>query len=257
MSSVFLGTALPALALVLTVSAAIGWALRAAHSRERRFALDIAQLEYARGAAIDAERERIADELHDIIAHDVTLVSMHARVLERVDDPELRAQSIHAIRAGADQALADIRRVLRIVRDDQAAVATTPDEHTASAKTALAEARDSLARLGANVTVHAGSDIAVSAAIDQALVHLVREGATNIAKHASERPSVTIVFESVNDEVHLAMTNSVAATPRVSHVPSSGYGLDRLRERVSLLGGHLSTDTTTATWTLTARLPAR
>ncbi|MFC6356541.1 sensor histidine kinase [Luethyella okanaganae] len=254
---VFVSTALPALALVLAVSASIGWALRTAHGRERRFALDIAQLEYARTAAIDAERERIADELHDIIAHDVTLVSMHARVLERVDDPALRNQSIQAIRTSADQALADIRRVLRIVRDDHVTGVTAPDEQQASATSALEEARDSLARLGAEVTVHASSDISVSTAIEQALVHLMREGATNIAKHAPEHPSVTIVLESVDDEIHLELTNSTTETPHTPHVPSSGYGLDRLRERVSLLGGHLSTHTTGTTWTLTARLPAR
>lgn len=254
---VFASTAVPALALVITVSSSIGWALRTAHGRERRLALDIAQLEYARSAAIDAERERIADELHDIIAHDVTLVSMHARVLERVDDPALYAQSIQAIRISADQALADIRRVLRIVRDDQATLLDPSDEQRANIASALEEARDSLAKLGADVTVHSSPDVSVSAAIEQALVHLVREGATNIAKHATERPSVTIQIETIENDVRLELANSIAETPRSSLIPSSGYGLDRLRERVSLLGGDLSTQTVGGTWTLTARLPAR
>ncbi len=249
-------TALPALALVLAVSAGIGWALRAAHGRERRFAGDIERLEHARSAAIEAERERIADELHDIIAHDVTLVSMHVRVLERVDDPDLREQSIRAIRSSADQALADIRRMLRIVRDDRFA-ASSAGEAPASAVSALEDVRTSLERLGASVTVRALIDDTLSAAVEQTLVHLLREGATNIAKHAPEHPSVSIVVESVQDEVRVEISNSIGGPHRATHVPSSGYGLDRLRERVTLLDGQLRANASGGWWTLTARLPAR
>lgn len=250
-------TALPALALVLAVSLAIGWALRAAHGRERRFALDIAQLEYARAAAIVAERERISDELHDIIAHDVTLVSMHARVLERVDDPALRDQSVRAIRNSADQALADIRRVLRIVRDEQPATVPLADERHPSVSSALEDARASLADLGADITVQATPGLVVSHSIEQALVHLLREGATNIAKHAPDHPTVTISLEASGEEIRLELTNTTTISPRISHIPSSGYGLDRLRERVTLLGGELRTHTTDTTWALTVRLPTR
>lgn len=130
-------------------------------------------------------------------------------------------------------------------------------EQRASIASALEEARDSLAKLGADVTVHSSPNVSVSAAIEQALVHLVREGATNIAKHATEHPSVTIQIEAIENNVRLELANSIAETPRNSLVPSSGYGLDRLRERVSLLGGDLSTQMVGGTWTLTARLPAR
>lgn len=249
-------TALPALALVLAVSAGIGWALRAAHGRERRFARDIERLEGARAAAIEAERERIADELHDIIAHDVTLVSMHVRVLERVDDPHLREQSIRAIRSSADQALADIRRMLRIVRDDRV-TASVAGEAPASAVSALEDVRTSLERLGASVTVRAPIEDKLSAAVEQTLVHLLREGATNIAKHAPEHPTVSIVVESIHDGVLVEISNSIGGPHRATHVPSSGYGLDRLRERVTLLGGNLHTNVDGGRWTLTARLPAR
>lgn len=256
-ADVLTGAALPVLVLVLAVSSAIGLALRAAHERERRFALDISQLEHARAVAINAERERISDELHDIIAHDVTLVSMHARVLERIDDPVLRDQSIRAIRDSADQALADIRRLLRIVRDEQPPILAISDERQPTASSALESAGASLAGLGADITVRATPGLVVSHSVEQTLVHLLREGATNIAKHAPQHPTVTITLDSVGEYIQLELTNSTKKTPPFSDIPSSGYGLDRLRERVSLLGGELKTHATDATWALTARLPMR
>lgn len=250
----FSSTALPVLGLVMLVSAGIGWALCAAHRRERRFARDIEQLTRARAAAIEAERARIADELHDIIAHDVTLVSMHARVLERVDDPALHAQSVRAIRSSADQALADIRRMLRIVRDDRTTASNRDDDH-ASAWSALEEITTALERLGAEVTVHARVDVELSAAIEQTLVHVLREGATNIAKHGAARPRVRIVVESIESELRVELSNTIGGVPGAPHVPSSGYGLDRLKERVTLLDGRLTTGCVDGTWTMNVRLP--
>ncbi len=253
---VFEGAALPTLGLVIVLSAAIGWALRSARRRELRLAADLAQLSYERSSAVEGERERIADELHDIIAHDVTLVSMHARVLERVDDPALRRQSVEAIRSSADQALADIRRVLQIVRDGQSESVQISDDQRTNVSAALDEAHESLSRLGARISVRS-TPITVSAAIEQALVHVIREGTTNIAKHAAERPTVAIVLETVGDGIRLEMRNSQSGPPKSSDLPSSGYGLDRLRERVSLLGGELTAVHGSESWTLTARLPVR
>lgn len=253
---IFANTALPALALVIAISSAIGWALRAAHGRELHLASDVAALAQARSAAIEAERERIADELHDIIAHDITLVSMHARVLERVHDEALRDQSVRAIRAGADQALADIRRMLRIVRDDDGSSTPPGDEQPTSIGSALDEARGALAQLGATIDVRS-TEASVSSTIEQTLVHLIREGTTNIAKHAPENTSVTITLEVLDDDVRLEMTNTMDARPIANGIPSSGYGLDRLRERVAVSGGDFRSGPTDSGWMLIARLPAR
>lgn len=254
--SIFESVALPPLALVVAVSASIGWGLRAAHRRERRLADDLTRMEEARAAVIAAERERIADELHDIIAHDITLVSMHARVLERVDDAAIRERSVHAIRTSADQALSDIRRMLRIVRDDGSASSEPLPDETASLAGAMNEARESLSELGAHITVRA-DEAAVSSTIEQTLVHLIREGTTNIAKHAPARPVVAISLEVRDGGVHLEITNSLEGAPTESDIPSAGYGLDRLRERVSMLGGRFSSEESDGSWTLSASLPAR
>lgn len=250
-------SAFPALGVVLAVSMAVGWALRTAHGRERRFAIALADLEQARADAIKAERERISDELHDIIAHDVTLVSMHARVLERVNDPALWDQSVRAIRSSADQALADIRRVLRIVRDDQFGVVSPEDGEHVSVASALDDAHAALADLGADVAVRDVPELIISHSIEQALVRVLREAVTNIVKHSSGRPLVTIDLGVSDGLVRLTVENTLSNDLDAVQIPSSGYGLDRLRERVSLLGGELSAQSGDGVWILVAHLPVR
>lgn len=95
--------AVPALFLLGALSALIGWGFRSARVRERHLVLDVERLVHERAVELRGERERIADELHDIIAHDVTLVAMHVRVLDRVQDPGLRRTSQRAIRESADR----------------------------------------------------------------------------------------------------------------------------------------------------------
>jgi signal transduction histidine kinase len=65
------------------------------------------------------ERDLIADELHDIVAHEITIVALHAAVLDRTEDMQTRSQSQTAIREAAVQALTDIRRVLGMVRGEE------------------------------------------------------------------------------------------------------------------------------------------
>lgn len=254
-------SALLALALVFTVSMSIGGALSRAHEHENRLARDIVTMENARAAEMKAERDRISDELHDIIAHDVTLISMHVRVLERVDDRQLRDQSVRAIRYSADQALADIRRVLRIVRDDQSApregVKLPAGECRESISSALNEARNSLLGLGARVTVEADAEMPISNAIEKTIVQVLREGTTNIVKHGSLQPVVRISLTSIDEEVCLEIVNSISDGPDTSIQNVSGYGLARLDERVTLLGGHLIAEADATTWRLAVRLPKR
>jgi signal transduction histidine kinase len=247
-------SALPVVLLIGILSAAVGWSLRSSLRRQRR----LVDLERIRASELESERQRIADELHDIIAHDVTLVAMHVRVLERVDDAELRAQSVTAIRDSADQALADIRRVLRVVRDDRMAVAADGADADAGADTlagAIVTVRRDLEALGADVTVGRLDGIELSSAIERTIVRLLREAATNVAKHAPLRPEVRVDVTPGPDDVSVTVSSTMPPDPAASHIPSSGYGIHRMRERVTLLGGSLEASAVDGSWVLSARLP--
>jgi signal transduction histidine kinase len=190
----------------------------------------------------------------------VTLVAMHVRVLERVDDAELRAQSVTAIRDSADQALADIRRVLRVVRDDRMAVAADGADADADADAdtlagAIVTVRRDLEALGADVTVGRLDGIELSSAIERTIVRLLREAATNVAKHAPLRPEVRVDVTPGPDDVSVTVSSTMPPDPAASHIPSSGYGIHRMRERVTLLGGSLEASAVDGSWVLSARLP--
>ncbi|MBF4621362.1 sensor histidine kinase [Clavibacter sp. VKM Ac-2542] len=248
-------SAVPVVLLIGALAALVGWSLRSSLRRERGLAVDLVDLERARDAELESERQRIADELHDIIAHDVTLVAMHVRVLERVDDPALRAQSIVAIRDSADQALADIRRVLRIVRDDRSTTIGDRDGDEDTIVGAVDTIRRDLEALGARVTVGPLDGVDVSSAIERTIVRLLREAATNIAKHAASRPEVFVGFASGQDDVTVTVSSTMPSASTASPIPSSGYGVHRMRERVTLLGGSLRAEEVEGSWVLSALLP--
>jgi signal transduction histidine kinase len=248
-------TALPVVLLIGALAALVGWALRSSLRRERGLAVDLLDLERARDAELESERQRIADELHDIIAHDVTLVAMHVRVLERVDDPALRAQSVVAIRDSADQALADIRRVLRVVRDDRSTTVGDRDEDGDTIAGAVSTVRRDLEALGAQVVVSTLDGVDVSSAIERTIVRLLREAATNVAKHAASRPEVRVDIEPGREGVTVTVSSTMPPASATSAIPSSGYGVHRMRERVTLLGGTLEAAEVEGRWVLSARLP--
>lgn len=257
-TDILTGVAIPSLALVGVVSGLLGAGFRIARGRERQLTKLVDDMEQIRAQEIEAERERVADELHDIIAHDVTLIAMHARVLNGADGIEADNISVQAIRDSADQALADIRRVLRIVRHDQPPGAEASEIPHISIADALADAHDSLTGLGAAVTIDdVRASIPLSRSIENAIALVIREGATNIAKHSASEPRVVITLSKDEERIMVELRSSRATVRRESSRFSSGYGVDRLRERVSLLGGDLRSGAVEDEWIIHAWMPLR
>lgn len=245
-----------ALGLVLITCSGIGIALSAAHRRQQHFAADLARLERAREAAVTTERFRITDELHDTIARNITLIAMHVRVLERVRDQEGRDASQEVIRNSADQALADIRRLLRVANDSQAGGEHMPE--TVAVGHALKEAERELTALGATVEIVQRGPLNASSSVEHATVRIVREAVTNIIKHGPTSPHVSIDLRADDHGIRLGISNSLSGTTSPEDFPrTSGYGLARLRERASLLGGTLETQQSGESFTLMARLPEK
>ena len=105
--------------LVSIVSLLLGLALRQQFERAKTLATQLEASEREVAEQLRHERDLIADELHDIVAHEITIVALHAAVLERTEDSSTRTQSQTAIREAAVQALTDIRRVLGMVRGEE------------------------------------------------------------------------------------------------------------------------------------------
>lgn len=243
------------LCVIALLSAAIGLSIRAMATRNRALSQALDTHDERLENELRAERARIADELHDIIAHDITIVAMHARVLDHTSDPEARAVSQQAIIRGAGQALADTRRVLHLMHgrqeDPSAPVVGAP-----GIRQVIPQLAEQLRALGNAVEVALNDGPELAKSIDAALVRMAREAVTNIIKHAGERSTVRFTLTFARDVVELRVVND-PYQPRVSVPASPGYGLARLAERADLLGGSFAAGADGNTWTTRMALPQR
>ena len=183
-------------------------------------------------AAVAAERERIARELHDIVAHAVTLMVVQANAGERRvhSDPAAAEHAFAVIKDSGRAALNDLRRMLDLLRSDSGEPERAPQPSSATIEQLVDAAR----RAGAAVDVDADSLDDVPESVAVAVHRLVQEALTNATRHAHGAP-VSIAVRRRPDELRLVIRNEAGV--RVSEAGGGGYGLIGMRERVAVFGG--------------------
>jgi signal transduction histidine kinase len=200
-----------------------------------------------------AERSRIAREMHDVLAHKVSLIAMHAGALEvqAAPTPELVAASAELIRTTAREAMEDLREVLGVLRADDAD----------GSDLAPAPRTDDIVRVveaSRAAGVHAELHLDIGDLPDplaRTAHRVVREGLTNVHKHARGAATVVRVAGSESDGVSIEVVNR-RPVGGAALLPGSGAGLLGLHERVDLLGGTLeSGPSSDGGWRLAAWLP--
>ncbi len=206
------------------------------------------------------ERARIAREMHDVLAHRITLITMHAGALAYRTDlsPEQIRTTAELIQAKSHEALTDLRQVLGVLRDDPAALApggaqedVEPPQPTFPDLAALvAEAQQSGMRVAFSSHVTAAESLPDQ--VGRTAYRIVQEGLTNARKHAPGAAVTVTVSGSADDGLTVAVANPAAlggAGSEVmtspgqlrSAVPGAGLGLVGLRERAKLAGGTIET----------------
>jgi signal transduction histidine kinase len=182
-----------------------------------------------------AERTRIAREMHDVLAHKVSLIALYAGALElrATDDPKLR-EGTDLIRTTAREALVELREVLGVLRTDDAP--SMPDSASAGQFADLAALVGTSSRAGHPVELHdeVGS---LPPATARVVYRVVQEGLTNAQRHAPEAPTTVSVGRTDDGCVTVTVSNTAGATPM--DLPGSGSGLVGLAERIRLVGGSL------------------
>jgi signal transduction histidine kinase len=229
---------------VLCTTAIVGWGMfirgRRQTQRERRRRTE-AEQQLRTEQIRHAERTRIAREMHDVLAHRISLLSLHAGALEFRPQapPEEVARAAAVIRASAHQALEDLRAVIGVLRDGTDSAAPPPPQPTLAALPALLEeARAAGMRLRADVRV---ADLAaVPDAVGRHALRITQEALTNARKHAASA-AVDLRIEGaprhgLTIEARNPMPVLAAGT---TDIPGSGTGLVGLAERAALSGGHL------------------
>jgi signal transduction histidine kinase len=230
-------------ALVLAV--AIGWGLFARARRELVGSLrERAQrLESEQRLRVDqareAERRRIAREMHDVLGHRISLLSVHAGALEFRPDapPQEVAEAAKVIRASAQAALEELRGVIGVLRDDgDEPVLRRPQPTLADIPELVEESRTAGMRVEWRGDVTDAS--AIPAALGRTAYRVVQEGLTNARKHA---PAAAVeVTLSPGPPLTVEVVNRAAlGSPPADALPGTGTGLVGLAERVALAGGEL------------------
>jgi signal transduction histidine kinase len=201
------------------------------------------------------ERARIAQEMHDVLAHKVSLIALHAGGLEvnPAVGPDKVESSAGLIRETARQAMEDLREVLGVLRTDLSAAGA--DLAPVPRAVDLARLVEASRAAGVNVQSDLVLPDDVPASVGRTVYRIVQEALTNVHKHARGVSTEVLVKGAPGTGVTVRVTN-VRPVAADSLLPGSGAGLVGLRERVSLSGGSISTGPTPeGGWRVEAWLP--
>ena len=231
------------------VTSLVAWVAGDYIRSRRRFVADlVSRHRQEREQAAEQERLRIARELHDVVAHNVSAMAIQAgaaRVTGSVDK-----EALASIEQSARDTLAELNRLLGVLRKTGDAP-LTPQPTLADADTLLKPARDA----GLRATLKTiGEPRALPAAVELSAYRIVQEAVTNVLKHANaSRVEVTVDYRP--EAIMLAISDNGAGSDQNE---SSGHGLIGMRERVELFGGDLTTGSSSlGGFTVRATLPVK
>jgi signal transduction histidine kinase len=220
------------------------WALGAYIQTRRRY------LQELRDRAVDLEREReqltriaeheerasIARELHDIVAHSVTVMLVGVRGARDVlrSDPDVADETLARVETSGEQSLQELRRILALLRGPDERAEGRPQPSLAQLGELVGEYRE--AGLPVRLTV-AGEPQTLPGGIELSVYRIVQEALTNVLKHS--HPTEVTVTLSFRGSAGLEV--EIVDDGRTAHdgAETAGHGLVGMRERVTLLGGEL------------------
>ncbi|MFI6851598.1 histidine kinase [Streptomyces sp. NPDC050416] len=231
------------IAVLLTV-AIVGWGMFVRAKRQLMVSLRDRARRAETEARLRAEqaqrlaREAIAREMHDVLAHRLTLLSVHAGALEfRPDAPPAQtARAAGVIRESAHEALQDLREIIGVLRAGEPDDTGRPQPTLAALDTLVTESREAGMKVALDQRVDDAA--AVPSSVGRTAYRIAQEGLTNARKHAPG----TEVTVTVTGGSGAGLTVSVHNPPpegEVPPVPGSGQGLIGLTERATLAGGRL------------------
>jgi signal transduction histidine kinase len=229
--------------LVIAAGAAlVGWGQGArarqallASLRERARRAEAEQASRVAEARV-AERARIAREMHDVLAHRLSLLATYAGALEYRPDapPEQLARAAGVVRAGVHQALDELREVITVLRDDDVD-GKHPLPGLADLDGLIAETRD--AGTDVDVTHRVTQQEDLPGGLGRTAYRVVQEGLTNARKHAPGQPVRVLLAGKPGGRLVVEIANPVGPADPV--ISGSGTGLIGLTERVRLAGGEI------------------
>jgi len=215
------------------------WQTMAAENAQRAMELEEARIELAQ-SAVAAERLRIARELHDVVAHSMSVIAMHAGAARLAvgTDPASERAALDVIERSSRGALGEMRRLVTLLRDENAAeLGRSPAPRLTELHTLVAD----VVAVGLTVDVRTEGNLnTVPPGISLAAYRIIQEALTNIVRHAG-LTRATLLVKAGTDELTIRVVNAPPSTSSERADPAGGrHGSIGMRERVVLYGGTLS-----------------
>lgn len=238
----------------------VGLAIRFLVIRTAKVHAELQRIEAHQETIRKEERHDLARELHDVVAHHITVITMQVMARRNSHDPDQLRETLGVIDDSAREALSELRALLDVLRsdeDDDGDLRSLSDKIVTgpSVGDQVAQRVDSLTEVG--IRVHKQSvDPRIESlpfSLKTTCARIVQESATNILKHARHGARCSIVVRLEPTEVVIMITNN-----RIKpHDPSrsSGYGLTGLRERVAAVGGSYTAGQQGDEWVVEAHIP--
>lgn len=198
-------------------------------------------LELRAQMAVADERQRIAREMHDVVAHGMSVISVQAAAAQEIahTDPDKTMQVLANIESVGRDSLNELRRMLGVLRDSNGA------ESVLAPQPGLDDVADAVAlSAGAGLPtelVVTGNPRAVPAGVELAAFRIVQEALTNVRKHAGESASAVVRLAYLDSSITVEVTDDGAGAMSSLAITGAGNGLVGMRERVEAYGGELST----------------
>lgn len=223
------------------------WKLETAHDQ-----LALANAKIA-VAAVQAERLHIARELHDVVAHHVTVMGVHAsaarRLVEAQRDPAAVVQQLEHIEASSAQAVRELQTMVYTLRDQDGSTEPLPD--LSQLPQLVRQAESTSLTVTFELT---GEPVAVSASVELTLYRVAQEALSNARKHAGDDVEVKVALDYGQTAITLSVTDNGTAYDPVLN--GTGTGIQGMKERVNAVDGTLEYGPRTPYgWKVIVRVP--
>ncbi|MFE9787185.1 sensor histidine kinase [Nocardia salmonicida] len=234
---------------------------RHAYDSEVAARLAVADYDKERRAhdAVAAERTRIARELHDVVAHAVSVIIVQADGAKYAlrQDPETAERALATIAGTGREALRELRRTVALLRTEHA-----PELLPQHGSAGIAKLAQMMREAGLAVDLELTGELDdIAPEVSLGLHRIVQESLTNTLRHAGTEPKAVVRVHRRDEDILVEVTDSGGVPARVSpgaEIPGAGMGLVGMRERVAVLGGTLSAGRIDdGRWRVRAELPLR
>ena len=234
---------------------------RHAYDSEVAARLAVADYDKERRAhdAVAAERTRIARELHDVVAHAVSVIIVQADGAKYAlrEDPETAERALATIAGTGREALRELRRTVALLRTEHA-----PELLPQHGSAGIAKLAQMMREAGLAVDLELTGELDdIAPEVSLGLHRIVQESLTNTLRHAGTEPTAVVRVQRRDEDILVEVTDSGGVPAQVSpgaEIPGTGMGLVGMRERVAVLGGTLSAGRLDdGRWRVRADLPLR